>query len=163
MRSKISTSLRFWTKVYADPSGCWLWIAAISSRGYGQFTDSLAKQVSAHRFAYELMVGPIPEGLTIDHLCRVRHCVNPAHMEPVPCGINVKRGIGLTAINATKTHCKHGHPFDEANTYHYRYKHGIGRACRICNRAAQKRFATSHPKRAPAREPVPVGVTRLTA
>lgn len=86
----------------------------------------------AHRFAYEDIVGPILEGLTIDHLCRVRHCVNPAHLEPVTHLENVRRGNG--GLNQlAKTHCPKGHPYDEENTYRLPSRPS-GRYCRACRR-----------------------------
>src|SRR3990167_5623746 len=104
----------FWAKV--DKKGlndCWLWKGA-DTQGYGHFKTK-GKYLLAHRFAYETIVGLIPAGLTLDHLCRQRACVNPLHLEPVTRGENVLRGIGRSARNARKTHCIRGHPFDEAN------------------------------------------------
>ncbi len=92
----------------------------------------------AHRFAYELLVGPIPDGLVIDHLCRVRHCVNPAHMEPVTRWENTLRGGSFSAVAARQTHCVNGHPFDEENTHVDR--RGF-RRCRACNRERLRRRA----------------------
>jgi len=90
----------------------------------------------AHRFGYELLVGPIPTGLTLDHLCRVRTCVNPAHLEPVSIGENVLRGDTRPAANLKKTHCPRGHAYDAANTYIAR---GGERHCRTCNTAKSQR------------------------
>lgn len=117
-----------------DP--CWLWWGA-KVRGHGRMdvgstVDGTARTVQVHREAYENLVGPIPRGLTLDHLCRVRHCCNPDHLEPVTNGENVLRGDGLTAINARKTHCPAGHPYDAANTY---VIPSGGRGCRECRRA----------------------------
>lgn len=92
--------------------------------GYGQTWDG-QKVLLAHRVAYELAVGPIPEGLHIDHLCRNRACVNPKHLEPVTCLENVRRGA------AVKTHCPHGHEYTPENSYHHP---AGGRICRICIR-----------------------------
>lgn len=117
-----TTTKRFWAKVDKNgPNGCWLWTAAKlqgpgGGRGYGVFGIK-GKNKPAHRVAYEILVGPIPDGLTLDHLCRVRHCVNPHHLEPVTNRENVLRGVGITARLHRQTHCKRGHPFDENNTY----------------------------------------------
>ena len=125
---------RFWSKVEFDhESGCWLWVGSVSKKGYGHFWhDGVAAR--AHRWAYEHFVGPIPEGLQIDHLCRVRHCVRPDHMEPVTNRINTLRGNAPAIAGArerSKTHCKRGHPYDEENTS----VEGNGsRKCRACRR-----------------------------
>lgn len=116
---------RFWSKL--DKSdGCWLWTAACNRDGYGAFSVN-GRMVKAHRFAYEELVGPIPDGLVIDHLCRNRECVNPAHLEPVTHVENVRRGRPGDQ-NRRKTHCPMGHPYDDANTIH---KNGR-RFCRAC-------------------------------
>jgi len=86
-------------------SGCWLWTGWGTHDGYGRFAVTQKVKFSAHRFAYELYRGPIPLGRTLDHLCRVRRCVNPAHLEPVSLRENILRGEGLAALNASKTHC----------------------------------------------------------
>ncbi len=106
---------RFWAKVDKSDD-CWLWTAGKSANGYGKFKAG-PKQVSAHRYAYEQCIGPIPSGLQIDHLCRVRHCVNPVHLEPVTCRENIHRGISFSAQNAVKTHCPRGHEYTEDNIY----------------------------------------------
>ena len=94
---------------------CWEWIAYRNPRGYGTLRKGLIK-VMAHRWAYEYFVGSIPEGLTIDHLCRVRYCVNPKHLEAVTNKENILRGTAPSAINAKKTHCLNNHEFTQANT-----------------------------------------------
>lgn len=99
---------RFWAKVVVVES-CWEWVGA-TSNGYGQMkADGKAK--SAHRLSYEHHVGPIPDGLTLDHLCRNKRCVNPSHLEAVTHHENVLRGESGSAVNARKTHCPAGHPY----------------------------------------------------
>ena len=93
-----------------NAEGCMLWTGAVSAQGYGRFCRSWA-----HRLVYEAVVGPVPEGLQLDHLCRNRLCVNPEHLEPVTNRVNTLRGEGPTALNAKKTHCHKGHPFAGAN------------------------------------------------
>ena len=125
----------FWSKVDKDGpvpehkpelGPCWLWTAGQNGEGYG-FTTALFRML-AHRFAYELLVGPIPEGLQLDHLCRVRNCVRPDHLEPVTNRVNVQRG----ARGSLVTHCPAGHEYDEANTYYA--KRDGHRVCRTCRR-----------------------------
>jgi hypothetical protein len=85
---------RFWSKVNKyGPNGCWLWTASIAPNGYGHFYRGTTGGRVAHRFAYELLVGPIPEGLQLDHLCSNRGCVNPDHLEPVTAAINTRRAL----------------------------------------------------------------------
>ncbi|GAA3032793.1 hypothetical protein GCM10020000_07280 [Streptomyces olivoverticillatus] len=104
---------RFWLKVEVADTGCWLWTAKVRY-GYGQFSHRVNgkdQSVRAHRHSYTVLVGPIPVGLHIDHLCRTRHCVNPAHLEPVTQGENNRRA------GQARTHCMHGHPITKASTY----------------------------------------------
>lgn len=95
--------------------GCWVFNGYIGTGGYGQLTRN-GKVQKAHRYFYEMLVGKIPTGLTIDHLCRNRPCVNPKHLEPVTFKENVLRGISFSAVNARKTHCNNGHKFTQENT-----------------------------------------------
>ena len=118
---------RFWAKVDKTPA-CWNWIGATTGLGYGNLRWK-GRNAKAHRVAYELLVGPIPQGLTIDHLCRNRACVNPAHMESVTMRDNTLRGQTVTAANAKKTHCPNNHPYDLLNTWIA--KDG-SRHCRAC-------------------------------
>ena len=122
-------SERFWVKVIKTDN-CWLWQGSQDGYGYGQFWAQ-GHKISAHRFAYELLVDSISKGLTLDHLCRVRHCVNPGHLEPVTNRENVLRGEGRTAVNARVIHCPKGHPYDLFNTY---IMPNGNRHCRECSR-----------------------------
>ena len=117
---------RFWSKVEKGPS-CWEWMAGKSS-GYGKFRLNGVKK-RAHRLSWEWKNGEIPEGLVIDHLCRNSGCVNPSHMEAVTQLENVRRGFGICAINARKTHCKQGHEFTKENIYVRKFG---GRNCKKC-------------------------------
>jgi hypothetical protein len=144
---RVDVATRFWAKV--DRSGeCWLWTAYTDPLGYGRFAvrpDGKRRTLLAHRFAYEQVVGPIPRGLTIDHLCRNPSCVNPKHLEPVPIAENLRRGEGVCAQNSRKTHCKHGHEFTPENTYVRAERNG--RECRECLRKASREW---HRRRAVA-------------
>lgn len=122
---------RFLSKAKLDDGvWCWEWQAGKHPLGYGQFSLG-ARSHLAHRVAYEHFRGPIPVDLELDHLCRVRHCVNPWHLEPVTHQENVRRGH-----NAIKTHCPHGHAYDDANTYIDALGH---RHCRTCDRDGHRR------------------------
>jgi hypothetical protein len=115
---------------------CWVWTGARTSKGYGNINGR-----AAHRLVYEALVGPIPVGLWIDHLCRNRPCVNPDHLEPVPPRENVIRGAGLAAAKAGQTHCVNGHLFDEANTRYETRGNYQRRSCRACARVRElKRY-----------------------
>lgn len=116
--------------------GCWQWTAARSASGYGVFWVD-GRNASAHRVMYELMVGPIPAGLDIDHLCRNRLCVRPAHLEPVSERVNTLRGTAPSAVNAHKSECRRGHALAGANLY---VNPRGERQCRECQRAACRRY-----------------------
>lgn len=133
---KESAESRFWQHVEKTDT-CWLWTASLRGKGYGQFWDGKT-QVQAHLFAYRMLRGGIPQGLTIDHLCKVKRCVNPDHLEPVTMHVNILRGDNLAAQNARKTHCIHGHIFsgDNLRMEKSRYK----RVCRTCARLRMRRY-----------------------
>jgi hypothetical protein len=131
---------RFWERVTVTESGCWLWDGYLTDEGYGRLGRALA-----HRLAWEWLRGPIPPELTIDHLCRVRRCVNPAHLEPVTMQENGRRGDGFAGRHARQTTCVNGHPFTLENTYNYtqgRWHHGR-RMCRACDAARKRRQRAS--------------------
>lgn len=116
---------------------CWLWTGAKQSDGYGVVGHE-NKIYLAHRKIYEILVGKIPEGLELDHKCRNRSCVNPAHLEPVTHKENVLRGKSPSAKNSIKTHCNNGHKFTDENTANPKNKKGVVyRRCRICARKSK--------------------------
>lgn len=131
---------RLMAQVDVIPGGCWLWTGGRTSNGYGAMRLD-GRVVATHRLSYELHVGPIPDGLVIDHVrdrgCTSTVCVNPAHLEPVTQAENLRRGDGASARNARKTHCPQGHAYDEANTY--RSPASGARSCRACQRAYDQR------------------------
>lgn len=127
---------RFWEKVVVLQNGCWQWIGALDRDGYGRFRLE-GESLSAHRAAWMFFIGILRPGVVLDHLCRFRACVNPQHLEPVTSGENTLRSpIAITAVNAEKTHCKYGHPFDSLNTYLVGNGH---RMCRTCDRDRHRR------------------------
>lgn len=142
---------RFWPKVNKnglvpeyrpDLGPCWEWLAArasisVGGVGYGRFDAGEGRSRQAHRYAYETLVGPIPEGLQLDHLCRNTLCVNPSHLEPVTPRVNYRRGFGVSGRNARKTHCPQGHAYDGANTIQTR---DGGRQCRLCSVEYQRQL-----------------------
>ena len=128
MKAK-SIEERFWSKVdkngpvpinRPDLGPCHLWTASCFQNGYGKFfvgsrSDDTRRMRYAHQVGYELARGPIPPGLEPDHLCRVRRCVNDAHLEPVTHAENLRRGEGFAGVNAAKTHCPQEHPYSGEN------------------------------------------------
>lgn len=115
-----------------DDNGCWIWRGSMDSRGYGRVAAGRrGHHFIAHRWVYEQHRGPIPDGLELDHLCRVKRCVNPDHLEPVTHRENMRRGAGWAGENARKTHCKRGHEFTPENIY---WNSGGTRSCQKCIR-----------------------------
>lgn len=127
---------RYWAKVTKHQDGCWSWLGCHSKAGYALFTIR-RRNVLAHRFAFEQANGPIPDGLFVDHMCRNKGCINPAHLRAVDPRTNAcENNDGVIALNAAKQFCHKGHPFDEENT---RYLKNGGRVCRICHRERGRR------------------------
>ncbi len=128
----------FWDRVEQPGSdACWPWRSYLNHSGYGTFAvkqeDGRYRKHLAHRLAYEALVGPITEGLVIDHLCRNRSCCNPKHMEPVTIGENVMRGDTLTARYSKRTHCSKGHELTSENLRRRSGQKGRGRECLTCH------------------------------
>jgi len=133
-KSKEDRATEFFLRVEVTPSGCWNWLGGHFSDGYGTFWDN-KRAVYAHKFSYEQLVGVVPIGLDLDHLCHNRGCVNPQHLEAVTHGVNVRRGLAprLSKQRQTnKTHCPYGHPYNEINTVWV--KNGRWRECRLCRK-----------------------------
>jgi hypothetical protein len=120
---------RFWDRVVRDDEGCWTWLGGHDANGYSKFAvRGFSRYV--HRLMHELLVGSIPDGLELDHLCRNTGCIRPDHLEAVTHRENLLRGAGIVAKNAQKTHCINGHEYTPENTYWRR--DGKGKQCRAC-------------------------------
>lgn len=118
-----------------DRAGCWIWGLRLDVKGYGRMTFRGSPGYLAHRAAYEAMVGPIPPGMTIDHLCYQPACINPAHLEVASLENNQRR-----QRSAVKTHCIRGHEFTPENTYARTDRSSGRRSCRACNADAVARY-----------------------
>ena len=145
-RSRLSLRERFESRVSKSEDGCWIWMGSVDKTGYGVLPvkkNGKGRKVWAHRLAYELYVGLIPEGFEIDHLCRNRRCVNPGHLEPVTRLENVRRGAKSrnSPVFVRKAYCKHGHPLVPGNVY----LNGRGNpGCKICREEqARRRYLAS--------------------
>lgn len=124
---------------------CWLWTAAMTPLGYGRFRAG--RLLQAHRWSYEYHVGPIPDGLVLDHLCRTPRCVNPDHLEPVTHRENILRGETVAAHRAAQTHCKRNHEFTPENTYIQMRRGFPSRHCCECARWHERKRAKRTRKR----------------
>ena len=119
-----------------QPSGCWEWHAALDGDGYGMIRVQ-GRTRRVHVVVYEILVGPVPDGLVLDHLCRNPCCCNPDDLEPVTHRRNILRGDGLAASEVLRTHCPKGHPYDKTNTYVLPSRPNA-RYCRECNRQSKR-------------------------
>jgi hypothetical protein len=139
----VSARIRLLEKIIPRQSGCWEWQAAMQSTQWGTYGvmwdgNKLAR---AHRVAYKIFRGALPDHLHIDHLCRNTRCVNPWHLEAVTKRENTLRGTSPAANHARKTHCVNGHPFDESNTYHYSCPTQVRmRVCKTCKALRGRQF-----------------------
>lgn len=158
-RTSLTVEQRIRARIpYLAPDVCWPWQGTVNAyTGYGQFSYRDHTQggrvigLRAHRAVYELLVGAVPDGLTIDHLCGVKTCVNPAHLEPVTGAENTRRGVaahggrvGAAKQRAAQTHCKWGHEFTPENTY---VQPNGTRACKACRRGEKSGLPKDHPTR----------------
>ena len=117
---------------YEQKPGCWLWKGKVSAEGYGR-VKCMGRETTAHHFAYALLHGSVPTGQHVDHICRVRACVNPAHLEAVSCAENLKRGVSPSAINRRKKLCIRGHD-------NWKIEKSGFRRCQTCAKAQAARY-----------------------
>ena len=138
-----------------DDNGCWIWLRGKDWNGYGRLwyfrlnKGGKKEQQTAYLVSYWAFIGEVPQGLEIDHVCRNRACVNPAHLEAVDHRTNLLRGASIVAENAEKTYCSKGHLFDDKNTYQFLAKYGKGRQCNKCRfeHAVRWRLKNKPPKK----------------
>jgi len=133
---------RFWMSVKkGGPEECWIWKKSLDVGGYGVFWVG-DKHMKAHRYSWQLVHGPVDPTLCLDHLCRVRSCVNPAHLEPVTNRINVLRGVSIVAKVASSDKCMKGHSLSDDNCRITPKGH---RLCRICEKERKYKYYRDHP------------------
>lgn len=135
---------RFVSKInFAADNGCWEWTGATNASGYGicgKLIDGQHRNLYAHRLGMHIAKRPVPEGMTVDHLCRNTSCVNPEHLDIVTAAENIFRSDSIPAKNKRKTHCVRGHEFTPENTYKYYTR----RMCRTCRRVAKLAWMEDH-------------------
>lgn len=131
----------FFSQVDAD-APCWVWLGRTTKKDYGVFRVD-GRDVRAHRWSWETLVGKIPDGHALDHLCRNHPCVNPDHLEPVTWAENTRRGP-IPKRNASRTHCPSGHAYTVENTAVYAGK----RTCLTCRTERNRRLATQQSREA---------------
>lgn len=131
---------RFWSKVDKTPT-CWLWLAPLGGKGYAQFDVTVRGRrilFYGHRYALAASGVPLLDGMVVDHICRVRHCVNPEHLRQITNKENVLVGIGLSAVNARKTRCKRGHDLTDERVF--RMTSTGQRICRPCHAELERQY-----------------------
>lgn len=132
----VNSAARVLKRYVTKTESCWVWTGPLDKGGYGR-TGVDGKDMAGHRLIYEHFKGPIPEGLQIDHLCRNRRCVNPAHLEPVTLQENLRRGLGPAALNRNKVICLRGHALSGENI---KIDANGGRQCVICTDERQRLY-----------------------
>ena len=137
MADKPSVFERLHARLAYPETGCWIWTGALNKAGYGAI-GSGSRVLRTHRVMYEYVIGPIPAGLQLDHLCRVRSCCNPAHLEPVTNYENWMRGEHRVVKVLRDGICQRGHEMTEANTYHRKAGGVLCRTCVLANNKAYR-------------------------
>lgn len=131
---------RVYAKISVRDDGCWEWTGHRNSKGYGRYQFTGGRTLGAHRMVYAYHHGNLPN-MDLDHLCRNRACCNPAHLEPVTKRTNTLRGVGVSAINAQKTHCSQGHLLEGRNLAALPGRSGFGeRRCKRCHADSQRKY-----------------------